>query len=362
MAVFFTATFAGCAARSAYLRLEPSLGKSIVTVNGVEYLPLKDLCNVYGLDYSWDSFARKATIRKGSDEIVTRSGSRLVLVNGLDERLTRQTILYGGVFMVPVSFMEGDTGRIIGAIKEKAVPEKASSGKFTIRTIMLDPGHGGKDSGAIGRRLRVREDSMALDLARKIKVVLESAGINVVMTRNRDEFIPLSRRAQMANKSGADIFISVHINASRSRSLRGFECYFLSNAMDDNARSAEVSRNAEPGLCEGATMERSRRLSRILWDMALSENRRESAQLADYICDSVDKSLSIGNRGVRSARFYVLKYTRIPAVLVEAGYISNRYEEMRLKDPRFLDRIADAVAQGILRYKLEYERTEGFTV
>ena len=94
---------------------------------------------------------------------------------------------------------------------------------------------------------------------------------------------------------------------------------------------------------------------------SLTENRLESAELASSVCDSVEGSLAIGNRGIRSARFYVLKYTHMPSILVEAGYISNRYEEMKLRDPEFLNKLADALAQGILKYKREFERTGGFT-
>ena len=108
-------------------------------------------------------------------------------------------------------------------------------------------------------------------------------------------------------------------------------------------------------------MEHSRPLDKTLWDMALTEDRLESSELAGYICDSINESLAMGDRGVKTARFYVLKHTNIPAVLVESGYISNKYEELKLKDPEFLDRLAESVAQGILRYKREYERTEGFT-
>ncbi|EFK96693.1 protein containing Cell wall hydrolase/autolysin, catalytic domain, partial [sediment metagenome] len=226
---------------------------------------------------------------------------------------------------------------------------------------VLDPGHGGNDPGAIGGRTRCKEKDMTLAMARKLKSALEAAGIRVIMTRNSDVFIPLGKRARIANNSGADLFVSVHFNASRSRSLRGFECYFLSNATDDNARALEAAENASLKLGEGAEAERSRRLDRTLWDMTLTENRRESSLLSAYICESVKDNIDIGNRGIRTARFYVLKYTRLPSVLVECGYISNRYDEIKLKDPEFTDGLARAIARGILKYKDEYESTEGFT-
>ena len=143
--------------------------------------------------------------------------------------------------------------------------------------------------------------------------------------------------------------------------MRGFECYYLSNATDDNARAVEARENSSLKMDEAATVEHSRLLDKTLWDMTLTENRIESSELAGSICSSIDEGLDMGSRGVRTARFYVLKHTNIPAVLVESGYISNKYEELKLKDPKFLDRIAESVAQGILKFKREYERTQGFT-
>jgi N-acetylmuramoyl-L-alanine amidase len=165
----------------------------------------------------------------------------------------------------------------------------------------------------------------------------------------------------MANKSGADLFVSIHVNASRSKAMNGFECYYLSDATDDNARALEAAENAALKLDEGTVAERSPGLDKTLWDMALTENRLESAELASAICDSVEDSLAIRNRGVRSARFYVLKETRVPGVLVEMGYLSNKYEGLKFKDNEFLDRIIKAVARGIIEYKKRYETTEGFT-
>ncbi len=223
--------------------------------------------------------------------------------------------------------------------------------RFTIKTIVIDAGHGGNDPGAIGRRLHVKEKSLTLQLARKIKSLLTDEGLKVIMTRDSDVFIPLPRRSEIANKSNADLFVSVHVNASRSRYMRGFECYYLSNATDDNARALEAFEDSSLKINEEASAQRSKPLDKTLWDMTLTENRLESAELASYICDSVDDSLIIGSRGVKTARFYVLKHTNIPSVLVEAGYLSNRYEEIKLKDDSFLDKMAKAVAQGILKYK-----------
>jgi len=351
----------GCATHAPYFKLDSSLAGDIRNFGGAQYLPLARLCDVYGLDYKWDSFIRTATIEKKSGRIVFRTDSDTMLLNGEKKKLDRPVVLQGGEVFVPVSFARSSLGPIIGTALSVRPPEESTPKKFTIKTIVIDAGHGGKDVGAVGRRIHIREKEKALYLARKLKGVLEDAGIRVIMTRDNDTFVSLQKRAEIANKSGADLFMSVHLNASRSRMMRGFECYYLSNATDDNARALEAFENASLRLNDTASLEHSKPLDKTLWDMTLTENRLESAQLANYICESIDKDILMADRGIRSARFYVLKYTRMPSVLVEAGYISNKYEELKLKDAAFLDRIANAVGEGILRYKREYERTEGFT-
>lgn len=352
---------AGCAAQTSYFRLKPELAGDVRKIGSAEYVPLSKLCRAYDLDCKWDDVVRTSTIESTRGRIVLRCGSRMILVNGTEKKLDRPVSMDGGTVFVPMSFVRNNFAAVIGEVQPGTPAAPESAAKYTIRTIVLDPGHGGNDPGALGGRTRVREKNMTLALARSLKDVLKDNGIRVVMTRDSDTFVPLAKRARIANNSGADLFVSLHINASRSRSLKGFECYFLSNATDDNARALEATENATLKLGEDADAEMSGRLERTLWDMTLTENRRESAILAGYICDSVKNDINIGNRGLRTARFYVLKYTRIPAVLVEAGYISNKYDEAKLKDPAFLKEIAKAVAGGIMRFKQEYERTEGFT-
>jgi len=352
---------AGCATRAPYFRLKPELAGDVRTFGGAEYLPVSKLCRAYNLDCKWDDVVRTSTIQGGRGRIVLRCGSRMILVNGSDKTLDRPVIMDAGTAFVPMSFVRNNLAAVIGEVRPEMPAAAETPAKYTIRTIVLDPGHGGNDPGALGGRSRVREKDMTLGLARSVRDILREKGMRVVMTRESDTFIPLPKRARIANNSGADLFVSLHINASRSRSLKGFECYFLSNATDDNARALEAAENATLKLGDEADARMSGQLERTLWDMELSENRRESAILAGHICESVKNDIDIGNRGLRTARFYVLKFTRIPAVLVEAGYISNKYDEAKLKDPAFLSEVARAVAGGIMRFKQEYERTEGFT-
>lgn len=356
------ALLSGCATHAPYFKLDASLSKDIRSFDGGEYLSLARLCDVYGLDYKWDGIVKVASVQKKSNRVIVRAYSQTVLVNGEAKKIDRPVILNDGTLFVPVSFARSVMGPILGVLPARGIPEAPEGPKkFAIKTIVIDAGHGGKDPGAIGRRAHLREKEMTLAVARKLRDILSGSGIKVVMTRDSDEFVSLPRRADIANRSRADLFVSIHINSSRSKLMRGFECYYLSTATDDNARAVEAFENSSLKISEDASRERSDTLDKTLWDMTLTENRLESAELASYICDSITRSLTIGNRGIRAARFYVLKHTSMPSVLVEAGYISNRYEEMKLRDDSFLDRIAEAIADGILKYKMEYERTQGFT-
>lgn len=360
----FSLFIAGCAAQVPYLKLDPSLNKDVRVFNDTQYVPLIKLCEAYGLDWKWDSFMRTAVLTKNG-RIILRAGSDRIIINDKEKRLSSPVVFTNGAVYVPTSFVRSGLGLIFEARpSEKIVkiPSARPVGRYTIRTIVIDAGHGGKDAGAIGRRLKLKERDLTLTMAKRLKDVLEDNGIRVVMTRNSDVFISLQERARIANSSGADLFVSVHVNASRSRSLSGFECYYLSEATDDNARALEAFENATLNTSEGTVLEHSSILDKTLWDMKLTENRRESAELANYICRAVENSLAARNRGTKTARFYVLKYTRIPSVLVEAGYISNKYEELKFRDRNYVDRMADTVAKGILSYKNEYERTEGFTL
>ena len=360
MAVFL----AGCASQAPYLRLTPSLEKDIKTLNSTKYLPLTELCDAYGVKCDFDPFIRTVTLEK-KGRIVLLVDSDVALAKGAQLKLERPVIMSGGAVFVPISFVRNGMGYIVPPSYEaprisEAIPH-AGPKEFTIKTIVIDPGHGGKDPGAISRRFRIKEKGLTLAISKKLKKILEGRGIKIIMTREDDTFISLPKRAEMANRSGADLFVSVHINASRTRSMNGFECYYLSEATDDNARAIEAFENSSLKLDDNAIVEHSTKLDKALWDMTLTENRRESAELAGRMCSSVENSLITRNRGIKTARFYVLKRTRIPAVLVEVGYISNKAEEMKFKDPGYLDKVAETLAKGISAYKNEYEDTEGFT-
>lgn len=222
-----------------------------------------------------------------------------------------------------------------------------------IRTIVIDPGHGGKETGAIGPSGLMEKD-LTLAIARRLAEVLErNLNARVVLTRYGDEQITLDDRTAIANQYKADLFVSIHLNASVVRDARGTETYFLSlEASDDVARKA-AERENESAASAPSTGGSDLRL--ILWDLAQQEYLKESSRLAELIQTEMNVLAGIQSRGVKQAPFKVLVGATMPAALVEVGFVSNPEEEAKLGSEEFQGRLAETMATAIGRYKDEYE-------
>lgn len=351
----------GCATRTPSFKAEALLRKDIRNIGGVSYVPLARVCDAYGLDWSWDRFSRVAIVKDRTRSIALREGGATAVVNGSEKKLARPSVLRDGALYVPASFVPELLETSATAVQEI---QAAAPGlkRYAIRTVVLDAGHGGEQSGARSRRYGLREKDVTLRIVKKLKARLEERGISVILTRGQDRSVSLADRSRIANDISADLFVSVHANASRTRQAGGFECYYLSEATDDRARALEAAENASFKFGHHSSPGSSRGLDATLWDLTLTENRVESCELAGNICRSANRDLAVKNRGVKAARFYVLKNTRMPGVLVEVGFLTNRHDAMRMGQSGYLDRVAAALAKGILAYKGEYERTNGFTI
>lgn len=221
-----------------------------------------------------------------------------------------------------------------------------------IETVMLDPGHGGKDPGAIGIG-KVYEKDINLRFALILGQELRKAGLKVIYTREDDTFIPLDERTAMANVQKADLFISIHCNAHKQSGIRGLETYYLNLARTDDAVRVAARENA-------VSTKRISDLQFILTDLMLNSKMRESKDLAEdvHACavKELSKNYSIKDHGVRTAPFYVLMGAKMPSILVELGYITNSVECKRLRDETYLQRKAKGLAEGIAKYKQQIER------
>lgn len=217
-----------------------------------------------------------------------------------------------------------------------------------IAKIVIDPGHGGRDPGAIGPT-GLWEKRVVLKIAKKLEKRLKNdLGCEVVLTRRGDRFIPLEERTAIANTERADLFISIHANAHRKRSVCGIETYYLNLTTDESA--------IELAARENATSTRNiSDLQMILNDLMLNSKINESSKLAEYvqlaICEKVGKTYSkVNNLGVKQAPFYVLIGAEMPSILIETSFISNAREEKRLKQEKYLNLIAEGILRGIKKY------------
>ena len=212
--------------------------------------------------------------------------------------------------------------------------------------IALDAGHGGDDTGAKGSKGLLEKDA-ALAIVQELSRSLDEAGFEVMLIRADDTFIPLWDRARMANEAGADLFISIHLNAARARAAKGSEVYFLSlDRGDEAASSVAALENAGADARPGADSV----VAGILEDMAQKAYLQDSERLAVAVQLQLNRLGGIKERGVKQAPFVVLRGAAMPAVLVESAFISNPREELKLKDAAFLKKLAATHTQGIRRY------------
>ncbi len=220
--------------------------------------------------------------------------------------------------------------------------------------IVLDAGHGGIDPGAVGKKgLYEKDCNLAITLRLK-DLIEDSLGIKVVMTRDDDKYLSLGKRTKFANRNRADLFVSIHCNASKKRKQPdGMETYFLSEAKTDEARATAALENASLQFDEPE--EYSSELARILSDMAQAEFLQESSDLAENIQEEATKRLPVANRGLNQANFYVLKGAFMAAALVECAFISNPAEEKLLRDKKFRNSVAHGIFCGIKKFVVKYE-------
>uniref|UniRef100_A0A7C4X955 MurNAc-LAA domain-containing protein n=1 Tax=candidate division WOR-3 bacterium TaxID=2052148 RepID=A0A7C4X955_UNCW3 len=224
-----------------------------------------------------------------------------------------------------------------------------------VHLVVIDPGHGGIDPGAVGKG-GLYEKDVNLDISKFLKKLIEdSLGIKVILTRDKDVYLSLKARTQIANRNNADLFLSVHCNAAkRNREARGFETYFLSEARTNEARAVAAMENASLKFDEEVLP--SDAINFILYDLAQSAFLEESNYLAECIQTSGEKLLSIPARGVSQAGFYVLRGAFMPAVLVECAFISNPWEEKWLREKRNREKLAYAIFSGVKEYLQGYEQ------
>ena len=225
--------------------------------------------------------------------------------------------------------------------------QRAEQLGLTVKTIMLDAGHGGKDPGAEANGISERD--ITLKFAKMLGERLKKQGFTVLYTRLNDTFIPLEKRPALANEKKADLFISIHVNANTDPAMRGLETYYLGEAASKSAAKVASRENAvDVGKVSDVQF--------ILTDLVLADKMKESRNLAATIHNGIlaeakAGKFSLPDHGVRSAMFYVLMGARMPAALLELSYVTNKDDAANLKSDRFLTRQCDGVVKGIVQFR-----------
>ena len=218
-----------------------------------------------------------------------------------------------------------------------------------VQTVVVDPGHGGHDVGAVSRR-GIMEKNVNLGVAKELRRYLEKeSDLKVILTRDNDSYLELADRAEIANSSGGDLFLSLHCNSWFNDGAHGLETYFLSPAQSDWAKSVEAAENqaGRPTGPEGDPGD----VEFIVWELVQNRFISSSSHLAETIQTDVTRDLGLPNRGVRQAGFRVLVGAYMPAVLIELGFLSHAREEKRLGDSTYQRELARAIGDAILSYR-----------
>jgi N-acetylmuramoyl-L-alanine amidase len=319
-------------------------GVASYSISGATYFSLLSLCGLKDIKWDYDPLTRTAGLSKDAHRIRLQAGGKTIYLDGSPRQLKQPVDIYQGMLVVPGQFLEMIENLFPDRV---AAPEGTSF--YKIRKVIIDPGHGGKDPGALGRQ-GMDEKDVVLDIAKRLSALLRESGVQTVLTRTTDKFIPLEKRAALTENAQADLFISIHANANRSRSLSGFEVYYISPEVSDYKRALNSSRDASLDLDSASLASSSQDLKAILWDMTYTYNRGESIRLSRDICRVINRSVDTRVIGVKNANFCVLRGSCIPAILVEVGFLSNSKEERFLNQPDYRQRVAEGLKQGIYEY------------
>jgi len=295
------------------------------------YQELEKFCQENNLDYSFNTLDDIIYLKGKGKNIRLLLDSSVVFFNGCFSSLKSPPFYQEGKIYVPLELK--------GIISKKIPFLKLES--FSIKTIVIDPGHGGKDPGAISP-WSLKEKDVNLKIAKILKKELEKKGFLVYLTRDKDKFLSLEERTRFAKEKGADLFISIHANSNRNRYIRGVEIYYLSPYFSKKLKPFYLAKK------EGDNY------SLKFWQTLCYRNNTISGEFANCLVE-VFKEMGF-KVAPKRAKFYVLKYGYVPSVLVEIGYLSNYYEERLLRSRRYQRQVARAISLAVSALNDRYEK------
>jgi len=292
-------------------------------LNGQSYVPLADWARVNGLKCYWLERGDKIVATNRTTQLVFDKDSRMVGVNGINVALSFPVASDHGALLI--AQLDINT-----AIRPLLFPARPADAR-RITTICLDPGHGGKDTG--NHTFWHSEKTYTLALALELRDQLQKAGFNVILTRSKDAYVELPERPAMANRRGADLFVSLHFNATPTgkNEVEGPQTYCIT----------PVGASSTDAQGEGANF----------GPTAANRVEQRSLLLAYQVQRSLVKNLGANDRGVRRARYWVLRDATMPAILIEGGYMTHPLESKKIYNAAYRHQMAQAVLKGILAYQ-----------
>ena len=232
--------------------------------------------------------------------------------------------------------------------------KNSGSGHSVVRRkkiVVIDPGHGGKDPGAIGRSYKTYEKNVTLAMGKELRRALENQGFKVYMTRSTDVFIPLRKRVAIARAHHADLFISLHADSAANRKARGLSIYTLSERASDREAEALAERENKADIIDGMDFsDNSPEINDVLISLSQNDSRNKSSKFASYVVAEMKRQVKLINDTHKFAGFAVLKAPDIPSVLIELGYLSNYSEEKFLRQQSYRRKLSEAIARSVVKY------------
>ncbi|HTS19355.1 MAG TPA: N-acetylmuramoyl-L-alanine amidase [Verrucomicrobiae bacterium] len=296
---------------------------------GAYYVAVNDLATYYGLNPdSRDGGLTRAEYKTSFGQLEVEADHRDILLNGVTHWISTPILAERNRLWIA----EIDVLKTVDPVLQPGHLRKPGA---VVRTVVIDPGHGGTDHGTHGRASY--EKTMTLDVAKRVERDLAGSGLRVILTRTTDETVPLEDRVDFARQKGADLYVSIHFNSGGS--AEGIETYCTTPA--GQSSTANINGNGSDRDTSGG-------------DRSAVTNNRFDAQnvfLAQCIQRAALRATGAVDRGVRRARFWVLRYASCPAILIEGGFLTNSYEEQRILHADYRDTLARAIADGILTYK-----------
>jgi N-acetylmuramoyl-L-alanine amidase len=308
---------------------KPNADWQVIKVGPRDYLSADNIAKFYGLLGNVASTGKTVVLNNGRNQLQLTIDSREAVVNGLRNWLCFPVIAKDGKFLVS----RIDLAKTI----EPQLRPQMIQGKGKLQTVVLDAGHGGFDKGA--RSGYGTEKGYALDVARQLRPLLQAKGFKVIMTRENDVFLPLELRAHIANQTRDSIFVSIHFNATPNRDATGFEIF-------------SITPRGAPSTADDALA-----LSFINMQAGNAVDA-QSFELSAAVYHSMLGHIPEFDRGIKRARFAVLRLTKIPAILVEGGFLSETSDSKLVANPEWRGKLAEAISEGIENYRNVTEKKQ----